>query len=179
MARTLKAANDRIKKLEMEIKELKKLTLDGLTGLMQRRVFEGFVVEEILRCKRSEKQFSLLMIDLNNLKKINDTKGHRAGDAMIIAFSRMLERSLREGDVLARTGGDEFMVFLPETSAAAARTVKANLLKKFEQERGALPYFFGAAIGISTFGNKGQTFERLYDIADKAMYKHKKEMKGV
>lgn len=177
MARDLKAANLQIKALKAEVKELQKLTLDGLTGLMQRRVFQGLVEKEILRCKRTEKPFSLFVIDLNYLKTVNDRHGHPAGDAMLVAFAKLLAQSLREGDVLARTGGDEFMVFLPDENAKHALTVKTKLLNKFEREKESLPFFFGAAIGISSFGEGHQNFEELYTAADKAMYEHKQEMK--
>ena len=173
--RDLEAANLQIKALKAEIKELKKLSLDGLTGLIQRNMFQAFVEKEILRCKRTRKSFSLFVVDLNYLKKV--TYGHPTGDAMIVGFVKILKHSLRECDILARIGGDEFMVLLPGLAAENAVKVKTNLLEELERKKGSLPFFFGAAIGISTFIDKHQDFEGLYTAADKAMYKHKQEMK--
>ncbi len=177
MARTLKEANLQIKVLESKIKELEELTLDDLTGLPRRKVFKSAVEAEILRCKRTKKSFSILVVDLNYLKTVNDTQGHTAGDQMITSFARFLKMNLRDCDILARTGGDEFMVFLPDQNKKGVSTVKEHLLQAFEQGVESLPFFRGAAIGSSTFGKKCRTFLEMFNCADKAMYVHKKVMK--
>lgn len=177
MARTLEEANQEIEVLRSKIRELEELTLDDLTGLPRRNVFQTAIEEEILRFKRTKKSFSIAVIDLNYLKTINDTHGHQAGDQMITSFAKFLKRNLRDCDIVARTGGDEFMVFLPDQGKKDATVIRNHLLQAFEQGIGLMPFFKGAAVGISTFG-KGQTsFHEMYAKADKAMYAHKKAMK--
>lgn len=179
MAQTLEDALVQIAALETKIKELEELTLDDLTGLPRRKVYQAAVEGEILRCKRSGKSFSILVIDMNYLKTVNDTHGHLAGDQMIVSFAKLLKKSLRDCDIVARTGGDEFMVFLPDQNEEHARTVKKHLLEAFERSKGlALPFFMGAAIGVATFGKKHSSFEKMYIAADKAMYEHKKWQKA-
>ncbi len=177
MPRTLEEANLQIKVLESKIKELEELTLDDLTGLPRRKVFQSAVEEEILRCKRTKKSCSILVIDLNYLKTVNDTHGHQAGDQMITSFARFLKSNLRDCDIVARTGGDEFMVFTPDQSEVEARAVKNRLLEKFKEWKMVLPFFKGAAIGMATLGKEGASFQDLYKCADTAMYEHKREMK--
>ncbi|MFZ2303368.1 MAG: GGDEF domain-containing protein [Minisyncoccia bacterium] len=177
MARTLKDANQEIVVLRAKIKELEELTLDDLTGLLRRKVFQLAVEEEILRCKRSKKTFAVLVIDLNYLKTVNDTHGHQAGDQMIVSFAEFLKRNLRDCDIVARTGGDEFMVFLPEQNAKGANTIRRHLLETLEQATVSLPFFKGAAIGVATYIKTSSSFQEMYKIADKAMYVHKKAMK--
>lgn len=177
MARTLKEANQEIVVLKAKVKELEELTLDALTGLPQRKVFQLAVEEEILRCQRTKKSFSILVIDLNYLKTVNDEFGHPTGDLMLTSFAKCLRAAVRGCDIVARTGGDEFMVFLPGQNAKDASIVKKHLLAKFEEGRMYLPFFNGAAIGVATFGKEHPGFQEMYKIADTAMYKHKKEMK--
>lgn len=163
--------------LREKVKYLEKLTLDELTGLLQLRVFKNFVKEEIRRCKRSGNKFSIFVIDLNCLKSVNDTHGHPAGDKMLSSFARLLKKSIRSCDIVARTGGDEFMVFLPDHNEDSALLAKSRLLEKIEDGKNFLHFFSGAAIGVATFVGQRQTFDDLYAIADEAMYEHKKAMK--
>ena len=180
MALTLKEALLKIENLETKVRELKELSLDDLTGLPRRKVFQTVVEEEILRCKRSKKTFSILVTDLNELSTVNNTHGHPAGDQMIISFAKLLKHSLRDCDIVARFGGDEFMVFLPDQNQKHARTVIKHLLEAFERAKGlSLPFFRGTAIGAATFGKEHSSFEKMYKAADKALYVHKKVIKNL
>ena len=96
---------------------------------------------------------------------------------MITSFATVLRSSVRVCDLVARTGGDEFMVFLPELKEKDSVTVKKHLIQTFERGTGSLPVFIGAAIGASTFGKKTSSFHGMYATADEAMYAHKKAMK--
>lgn len=178
MARTLKEASQEIVVLKRRIKELEELSVDELTGLPRRKVFQEAVEKEIRRCMRTKQAFSLFVIDLNYMKTVNDTHGHQAGDKMITSFASCLRVALRECDIVARTGGDEFMVLTPDQSEIGARAVKNHLLQKFKESELAIPFFNGAAIGMATFGNDCKSFKEMYDKADKAMYAHKKVMKN-
>ena len=177
MPRTLKEALQEIAVLKRKVKELEELALDDLTGLPRRKVFQDAVEKEIQRCKRTRQTFSIFVIDLNDLKKVNDTQGHDAGDLMLSSFAKCVSGALRDCDLVARTGGDEFMVFTPDQSEKGARAVKNHLIKKFKEGEIILPFFNGAAIGMATFGKEHSSFQELYKSADTAMYEHKREMK--
>lgn len=174
MARTLKDAEEEILELKATIKEL---SLDDLTGLPLRKSFQSAVEREILRCKRTKKSFSIFHIDVNDFKAVNDTHGHPIGDQLLVSIALCISGALRNCDMVARTGGDEFMVFTPDQSESGARAVKNHLLQKFTEGMREWPFFRGVAIGSATFGKDGTCFQELYDRADIAMYAHKKDMK--
>lgn len=184
MPRTLKEAPQTPSTLEealQEIEELKatikKLSLDDLTGLPLRNSFQSAVEREIMRCKRTNKSFSIFHIDLNDFKAVNDTHGHPAGDQLLVSIAKCLSGALRPYDMVARIGGDEFMIFTPDQDEKGARTVVNHLLQKFKEGEQKWPFFNGVAIGSATFGKDGTSFQEMYDKADKAMYAHKETTK--
>lgn len=174
MATTLKDALEEIEELKRKIKEL---SVDELTGLPRKTVIQEAVKGEILRYKRSKQKFSIFVVDINCLKTVNDTMGHLAGDHLIASFATCLRGALRKCDFVARTGGDEFMVFAPDQNRTGAESLKKFLLKKFSQKKSGIAFFSGAAIGSATFEDDGRNFVELYQSADRAMYAHKSEMK--
>jgi diguanylate cyclase (GGDEF)-like protein len=153
-------------------------TIDLLTGILNRRGFEARIEEEIIRFRRTAKPFSLLIIDLNNLKWVNDTKSHVQGDQFIIDFVTLLKSLLRGSDMFARIGGDEFAVILGEDNEEAAALTVQRLDDAFWNNKGNIPFFRGAAIGAATFSSKFNTAASLIAEADKAMYSHKKLLKS-
>jgi diguanylate cyclase (GGDEF)-like protein len=124
MARQVKSM-EKVESLATEVYKL--AALDPLTGLYNRRSGEARLQEELGRASRHGRALTLLLLDLDGLKKMNDTYGHPAGDAMIMAFGDRLKRSVRMSDLAARTGGDEFMVILPECRPDEVRHVIARL----------------------------------------------------
>ena len=148
---------------------------DPLTGLFNRRRFEQDVERELARSRRDRSAATLLAIDLDHFKEVNDSYGHSAGDELIKRVAELLRTRLRTTDLLARLGGDEFAAMLPGTDAAAARLVAAGLLQALRSEPrpGPLPgrQTVTASIGIVTFeGGEELTAAELLAEADIAMY---------
>jgi diguanylate cyclase (GGDEF)-like protein len=108
---------------------------DSLTGLLNVRAFHERLGEEIERSERTGAQISLLMIDVDYLKHVNDSFGHMAGDAVLREMATVLEEQVRTIDTVARYGGEEFVVLLPETSAGRARVAAERLRKRLESTR--------------------------------------------
>ncbi len=103
-------------------------TIDGLTGLANHKTFYGILEKELWRSRRYGGQISLIMVDIDNLKKINDAYGHRAGDKVIKQISKTIKEYIRQIDAPARYGGDEFAVILPNTSLADAVVVAERMV---------------------------------------------------
>ena len=101
---------------------------DGLTGLVNHRTFYEILEQELWRSKRSGEQISLIMVDVDNLKTINDQYGHRAGDKVIKEISESIKESIRQIDTAARYGGDEFAIILPNTSLSDAAIVAERMV---------------------------------------------------
>ncbi|MBI5192575.1 MAG: GGDEF domain-containing protein [Nitrospirae bacterium] len=153
-------------------------TIDSLTGLFNKRYFNDILDREFKGTMRYQTPVSLIMMDLDNFKTINDMYGHQAGDAVIKEISSMLTKSLRDIDVPARYGGDELAIILPETDAEQAFFVAKRLKRLIEQN----PIKFKgnsikvtASIGISSCPNSSiKTVEDMISEADKALYDAKK-----
>lgn len=158
-------------------KRLQELSVrDPLTSLYNRHKFNEFMQHEINRATRHQRGFSVIMIDLDNFKYINDTFGHPIGDMVLKEFSVMLADELRTGDVLARMGGDEFAIILPETDAASGFQV-ANKLhqilaeKEFELPAGKMRCT--ASFSLVGFPEDGSTSEQIYAAMDAVLFKAK------
>jgi diguanylate cyclase (GGDEF)-like protein len=149
---------------------------DPLTGMYNRRKFNEFLRYEIIRAERHEHGFSLIMIDLDNFKYINDTYGHPIGDMVLKELTAMLVAGLRKGDVLARMGGDEFAIILPETPVANGILV-ANKLhqtlvgREFELPIGKIRTT--ASFSMVSYPEDGKTDDELYAAMDVVLYKAK------
>jgi len=151
---------------------------DALTGLYNRRRFQEELEHQIAYAQRFEQSSTLLFVDLDQFKYINDTLGHQAGDECLLAVTRSLTGTLRNIDIMGRLGGDEFGIILPHTALDEAEIVAQHLLDKLAfktplpQE---LTTHISASIGITVFPEHGSTPSELLAKADAAMYaaKHK------
>ena len=156
--------------------------LDDLTGVANRRHLLQRLSEECARSERSGEPFSLLVIDLDGFKTINDTYGHAAGDACLQHFTLMAQTRLRPGDMLARTGGDEFCVVLPSSSLREGALIARRILDVCRQDAAGcsgndIP--IAISIGVAEWDRGvGQFPDRLIAHADHALYAAKKNGKN-
>ncbi len=163
------AARDITEKKQKEEKLNYTLFHDDLTGLYNRRFFE----EEIKRLDtKRQLPLSIFIIDINGLKLINDSYGHEAGDKLLIKTANLLQKAFREEDILARWGGDEFSVLLPQTSASEAEKIQKRLKEKCDKtEEDRLPVSLG--MGFSVKKDKDQDIYNVLKSADDEMYDDK------
>lgn len=163
------AIRDSINTLREELQAAHALAdRDPLCPVFNRRAFMRELEREIARTERHNRSLSLLFIDLDKFKTINDTLGHEAGDKMLIAMSKTLIKAVRKTDIVSRIGGDEFAVLLIETSAENA-TKCANALK---DRIAKAKLGVTASIGIAEWRN-GLTAQELMAAADKEMFAQK------
>lgn len=151
---------------------------DGLTGLYNHAALQEQAERELTRSMRRGEPLTLAMIDLDFFKRINDTYGHPVGDQVLRAAARLLQRRLRNGDVVGRYGGEEFAVLLPATDTAAAARVLDEIRMAFQAIRHrADDKEFGAtfSVGLAQFGKGGGSMNaaELFVAADQALYRAK------
>jgi diguanylate cyclase (GGDEF)-like protein len=151
-------------------------TTDVLTGIANRRFFEDTLAREIKRAERYGRQLTLLMVDLNNFKNYNDRHGHPMGDQLLRDCAHLMKALTRASDLVARYGGDEFAVLLPETTAKQGKSV-AEKLRKIKIGSLASREEITLSIGCAAY-KKGMTGDTLIELADKDMYKQKAASAG-
>lgn len=149
---------------------------DPLTGLANRRVFDGQMAQRVAEFERYGNIFSLLLLDADHFKELNDTHGHQAGDTVLRRLADVLRQTVRESDIVARYGGEEFAVILPETSIDGARWSSERIRKAVEAESVpvgktdlAVTLSIGAAEVLS-----GEDVSELIERADAALYASKR-----
>lgn len=162
--------------LDLETRLTEQATRDALTGVYNRGAGLDLLQRELARAERETRPVSVLMVDIDHFKAINDTWGHPAGDAALQETAARLGGSLRGYDVLLRYGGEEFAIVLPGCDAAAA----VSAAERCRLDLAAEPVAVGAAeipvtasVGVATLG-VGDTMERLLDRADRALYRAKR-----
>jgi diguanylate cyclase (GGDEF)-like protein len=153
---------------------------DPLTHLYNRRHFLAMLDYEIGRSRRHHHPFSLLMIDLDDFKDINDTYGHPTGDVALQEVAEILRTTVRQGDLVCRLGGDEFVLLLPETAAAGARTTARKLRERLRAKEIATSetsFHLTCSIGGVTYPADGDTATSLLAHLDLAIYEAKRRGK--
>jgi diguanylate cyclase (GGDEF)-like protein len=149
---------------------------DGLTGLLNRRTMEETLLAQVQRSRRTGEPFTVLMLDLDHFKAINDRHGHAAGDRALKHTAAALKAELREVDALGRFGGEEFLVLMPGATAEAATPVaerlRAALVADAPRIDGA-PLFLSASIGVAQWRGPAEEPSRLLMRADAALYRAK------
>ncbi len=160
---------------------LAQASTDGLTGLLNHRSFQTRLAEEVARAARSGQPLVVMMADLDDFRSVNNSYGHQNGDAMLMAVAGAIRESVRATDLVARYGGDEFSVILPETSLEEGMMVAERGLAAINSLRviaGGVPVSVGASIGVAAFPLDGQTREALIQAADHAAYAAKQTGKS-
>jgi diguanylate cyclase (GGDEF)-like protein len=150
--------------------------VDGLTGLYNRRFWEEQFVMEYKRDKRSESPSALIMLDIDNFKKVNETYGHPAGDEVIKALAGVIKKTIRETDIAGRYGGEEFAIILPDTPFANVEFVAERIRRLVEKcivVYDEINISFTVSIGISGFKHIHKDSSQWMHTADKALYQAK------
>jgi diguanylate cyclase (GGDEF)-like protein/PAS domain S-box-containing protein len=151
---------------------------DGLTGLPNRLLFNDRLTQLLRLAKRNSRQFALLNLDLDKFKPVNDSFGHAVGDELLKAVATRIRQKVRESDTVARVGGDEFLVILPEVATReAAQTVAQKIIAAiaapFELGSQHPAVQIGVSIGVAIYPTDGSDAEGLMKSADDAMYRAK------
>ncbi len=156
---------------------------EGLTGLFNKVYIRQRLDEEFYRSKRYGHPLSLMMIDLDNFKALNDHFGHTVGDHLLMYFGQVIADTIRPSDIAARYGGEEFLIILPETYKEEAQGVAERLLKRIslypfriDSRKEEVP--FTISVGLTTYPGHGESAEEMVVLADMALYQAKKDGKN-
>ena len=147
---------------------------DGLTGLYNRRYFEEYLKKEVTRALRQQQAFSIVGLDLDHLKQINDKYGHAYGDLAIKTVANVLKKNARSIDTAARMGGEEFNVILPGVDSKGAMIAAERIRKALESEQLDTIGHVTASIGVATFLEHSDNIEDILELTDQAMYQSKR-----
>ena len=154
---------------------------DPLTGLLNRRAFDQQLVFQVAGAERKKEPLSILMVDLDDLKGINDSHGHQAGDRVLIELGKIIREVVRRrSDIAARYGGEEIAILLPDTRQDGAKKLAEELLDTIRETKvdiGEEKIGFTASVGVAGF-KKGMSPEKLVGNADKAVYRAKENGKN-
>lgn len=151
----------------------KEAVTDGLTGLYNRRYFNESLQKELERAQRLNQSFSLINLDLDYLKKINDMYGHSFGDLAISTIADIMKKNARSIDIPARLGGEEFCILLPGIDSAGALIAAERIRSSIEKCHIETIGHITASIGVGTFPEHSKNLEELLELTDQAMYKSK------
>ena len=150
---------------------------DGLTGIYNRQYFMKLAEKEIERHKRYGGDLSLIMFDLDQFKQVNDTYGHAAGDLVLQTVTEVFSKMIRQSDIFARIGGEEFILLLPETKIESAQVLAERLRNTLDMtmiEYEGQQFYAHASFGVSgEISDETCTLDELYRIADRALYRAK------
>lgn len=178
----VKFAEQKIESLKCELEQLRELVqTDQMTGAFNRRGLEDIFKREAARADRNAQSLGVILIDLDNFKQINDDFGHRYGDSVLINLVAVAKETLRPSDIVARFGGEEFVVLLPDVEMQDALTIiqriQNNLARNFsiQSDNQTLPITFSAGVALRSFGEHQNS---VLSRADKALYQAKRTGKN-
>ena len=174
--KTLLQKLDEIEKLQIQLKE--QAIRDPLTGLFNRRFFDEYFNNELVRSIRMDTPISLLMVDIDHFKSVNDRFGHDVGDQVLEMLGEILKTMFRKSDVSCRFGGEEFLVLLPGLAHDQAFNRAEALRERFEQSTREAEFLYAqvtVSIGISNYPMHADNTRDLFRTADKALYQAKEQ----
>jgi diguanylate cyclase (GGDEF)-like protein len=154
---------------------------DSLTGVYSRAALQDRLQDEVARASRYQTIFSLIILDVDYFKTVNDAFGHRRGDEVLVEVVQRINEAIRESDLLFRYGGDEFVIFLPHTPKPEASVIAGRVLNHIRSGpfSGRPPLSLTASLGIASFPDEGQTPEALFERADRRAYEAKRVGRGL
>ncbi len=174
-----RSVTERTKELQEANARLQLLAVtDGLTGLFNHRRFQEALQTELVRAERHKRPLSVLMIDVDFFKKVNDVMGHPAGDELLRKLAEILGADLRQTDMIARYGGEEFTVLLPETTKSEAVMVGERMRTAVEEganQGNPWKQKVTVSMGVATYPEDGSSGEQVLEAADQAMYIAKRQ----
>ena len=147
---------------------------DGMTGLYNRRYFEEYIKKEAIRAMRQNQKFTVIGLDLDHLKQINDTYGHNYGDIAIKTIAEVLKSNARSIDIAARMGGEEFNLILPGVDIEGGCIAAERIRKAIESVELEKIGHITASLGIATYPDQSDDLEELLELTDQAMYESKR-----
>ncbi len=174
------AIKSSIERKAYERKLFQQANFDELTGLANRRLFKEYLEKALMKAKRFERQEVLMFLDLDRFKDINDTYGHEAGNMLLMLVAERIKQKLRESDMIARYGGDEFIILLgnndPKNMRQGCVAVAEKILDVIREpyDLGGNNVSLSTSIGIAIYPDSGETPEALLETADHAMYEAKR-----
>ena len=164
-----------ITQLELDVQAIR----DPLTGLFNRRYADEILRSELRRMDRKKASLGLLIIDIDNFKKVNDTHGHGTGDAVLKTLGKYLMENVRYEDVACRIGGEEFMVIIPETILGVAQQRSEDIRNEFHKMKflydNKILDNLSLSIGVAAYPTHGKSAEDIFRCADSALYRAKAE----
>ena len=168
LATQIANAYDEIRQQSANLMSFTEVRTDPLTNIKNRRVLDDTIQAQFALMTRYETPFSLVMLDIDHFKSVNDEQGHLHGDRMLQDLARLLDEYVRETDILTRYGGDEFVVVMPQTDAKGARILSERLRASVQEK-----LLLTVSGGVSS-AQKGDTKETLLARADAALYRSKR-----
>ena len=147
---------------------------DGMTGLYNRRYFEEYIKKEAIRAMRQNQKFTVIGLDLDHLKQINDTYGHNYGDIAIKTIAEVLKSNARAIDIAARMGGEEFNLILPGVDIEGGCIAAERIRKAIEAVELEKIGHITASLGVATYPDQSDDLEELLELTDQAMYESKR-----
>lgn len=147
---------------------------DGMTGLYNRRYFEEYIKKEAIRAMRQNQKFTVIGLDLDHLKQINDTYGHNYGDIAIKTIAEVLKSNARSIDIAARMGGEEFNLILPAVDIEGGCIAAERIRKAIESVELEKIGHITASLGVATYPDQSDDLEELLELTDQAMYESKR-----
>jgi len=164
-----------ISELKASNKQLEKIAvIDNLTGLFNRHKLDEILENEKNRFLRYGNQFCIILLDIDHFKQVNDTYGHQVGDEILTAFAEILVKNTRQSDVVARWGGEEFLIVCPESNLDETIQLAEKLRKTIQQFKFPIARIQTASFGITDF-KKADSVSDLVSRADQALYKAKED----